>query len=292
MKQIKLSPDDELLNPCWDNVFKAIFTKETPESRGALRGLLSAVIGRDVQVIAITANEPPISNIRDRQIRFDISVKLDGELSNIEMTMHPRSFEHLRLEYYVARFFVSQDIRGVDKGYDNLDKTYQIALINDSIFPDQSFIHTFEYYDREHDISLNGQTRIITVELSKLEETVQKPAETMSVAEKWAVFFRYCLDKERRGLINTLIKDEEGITMASEVLLSVSKDEIERARLLSEYKFEVDLQSDRVYARREGKKEGMKEKAFEIARNFKSLGLAPDQIAAGTGLPLETVENL
>jgi hypothetical protein len=101
--------------------------------------------------------------------------------------------------------------------------------------PDQSFIHIFEYYDREQDISLNGQTRIITVELSKLEETVRKPPETMSAVEKWAVFFRYCLDKERRDLINTLIRDEEGITMASEVLLSVSKDEIERARLLSEY---------------------------------------------------------
>jgi predicted transposase/invertase (TIGR01784 family) len=288
MKQLKLSPDDKLLNPCWDNVFKAIFTKETPESRGALCKLLSAIIGRDVQVIAITTNEPPIENIRDRQIRFDISVKLDGELSNIEMTMYPRAFEHLRLEYYVARFFVSQDIRGVDKNYDDLQKTYQIALINDSIFPDQSFVHVFEYYDREHDISLNGQTKIITVELSKLEETIQKPVETMSVVEKWAVFFRYCLDKDRRELINTLIRDEEGITMASEVLLSISKDEIERARLLSEYKFEVDLQSDRVHARREGIKEGIK----EVARSALAEGASLEFIHKITGLTEAEIRKL
>jgi predicted transposase/invertase (TIGR01784 family) len=253
-----------------------------------LSKLLSAIIGRDVQVLAITANEPPIENIRDRQIRFDISVKLDGELSNIEMTMSPRAFEHLRLEYYVARFFVSQDIRGINKDYGDLDKTYQIALINGNIFPDLSFFHTFEYYDREHDISLNGQTRIITVELSKLGEIVQKPAETMSAVEKWAVFFRYCLDKERRDLINTLIKDEEGITMASEVLLSVSKDEIERARLLSEYKFEVDLQSDRVHARREG----MKEKTFEIARKALAKSLPLDTISEITGLTEAQIRKL
>jgi predicted transposase/invertase (TIGR01784 family) len=278
MKQIKLLPDDELLNPCWDNVFKAIFTKEIPESRGALCKLLSAIIGRDVQVIAITANEPPIENIRDRQIRFDISVKMDGELSNIEMTMHARDFENLRIEYYASRFFVSQDIRGSDKHYGDLQKTYQISLINSSIIRDRSFFHTFEYYDRERDISLNGQIRIIMVELNKLEETVQKPIKAMNAIEKWAVFFRYCLDKDRRELINTLIKTEEGITMASEVLLSVSKDEIERARLLSEYKFEVDLQSDRVHAIKEIARK-MKADRFTVEQIGKYSGLSPKEIA-------------
>jgi predicted transposase/invertase (TIGR01784 family) len=72
--------------------------------------------------------------------------------------------------------------------------------------------------------------------------------------------------------------------MASEVLLSVSKDEIERARLLSEYKFEVDLQSDRVHARREGIKEGLKEGKKEDARNALAEGLPVELIHKITGL--------
>jgi hypothetical protein len=36
--------------------------------------------------------------------------------------------------------------------------------------------------------------------------------------------------------------------MDSEVLVSISKDEVERARLLSEYKYELDLQSSLVDA--------------------------------------------
>jgi flagellar biosynthesis/type III secretory pathway protein FliH len=41
------------------------------------------------------------------------------------------------------------------------------------------------------------------------------------------------------------------------VLLTISKDEVERARLLSEYKYITDLQSHRVDAKREGVREGM-----------------------------------
>jgi len=57
MDKIYFKYEDEIINPCWDNVFKAIFTKDTPESRGALEYLLSAIIGRTLTVILITANE-------------------------------------------------------------------------------------------------------------------------------------------------------------------------------------------------------------------------------------------
>jgi flagellar biosynthesis/type III secretory pathway protein FliH len=44
--------------------------------------------------------------------------------------------------------------------------------------------------------------------------------------------------------------------MASEVLISISKDEAERARLMSEYKYQLDLQSKITYAKRQGLQEG------------------------------------
>jgi len=47
--------------------------------------------------------------------------------------------------------------------------------------------------------------------------------------------------------------------MASEVLISISKDEIEQARLRSELKYELDLQSNMVYAKRQGLQEGREE---------------------------------
>ena len=44
--------------------------------------------------------------------------------------------------------------------------------------------------------------------------------------------------------------------MAAEVLQSISRDEAERLRLMSEEKNQLDLQSEFVYARREGLQEG------------------------------------
>jgi hypothetical protein len=123
MDTIQFEESDDLVDICLDNVFKAVFTKETPESREALSQLLSAIIGREMNVITITANEPPIDNIRDRQIRFDIACKSgNGELANVEMTINPDEFEPVRLEFHAAKLFAGQDIRGVDKTQGSTEK--------------------------------------------------------------------------------------------------------------------------------------------------------------------------
>jgi predicted transposase/invertase (TIGR01784 family) len=249
---------DDIIDICQDNVFKAVFTKNSPESEEALSGLLSCLIGRRLSVITIVANEPPIDNIRDRQIRFDISCKAEkGEPINVEMTMYPDDFEPVRLEFYAGRLFTGQDVRGKDKTFDDLKPAYQISfLVKKSFFDDEEIIHHFEYYDSKNKVSLGGRSRIIKVELNKLEKTVLKPVENMTAQERWSVFFRYITDTTKRRKINQIVEAEEGIAMACQVLRTVSKDEAERARLLSEYKFEVDNQSKMVQAKRVGLAEG------------------------------------
>ena len=59
MAKIRFEENDDLIDIRYDNVFKAVFTRDTPASRGALSRLVSALIGRDVEVVTITANEPP-----------------------------------------------------------------------------------------------------------------------------------------------------------------------------------------------------------------------------------------
>jgi predicted transposase/invertase (TIGR01784 family) len=99
-------------------------------------------------------------------------------------------------------------------------------------------------------------------------------------------------DKGRRGKINEIIACEEGIAMASEVLITISKDEVERARMVSEYKYQLDMQSKLVHAKREGKKAGRQERDREIARNFKKLGIPVEQIVQGTGLTEQQIKDL
>jgi predicted transposase/invertase (TIGR01784 family) len=290
MTAIRFDEADDLIDICLDNVFKAVFARDTPESQGALSRLLSAVTGRELTVVVIMANELAIDNLRDRQIRFDIHCKAaEGKLVDVEMSLNPDACEPVRLEFYAGKLFTGQDIHGVDKSYDDLSETYQIAILGKGkFFTDKEFLHQFEYYDPARGMSLGGRSRIVTVELSKVDQVIEKPAGAMTASEHWAVFFRYLTDKSKREKINEVLKYEEGIAMAGEVLLRISKDEAERARLMSEYKYVVDTQSKVVTARREGRKEGLQ----AVAHRLKKRGVAAEQIAEDTGLTLKEIEEL
>ncbi|GHT71873.1 hypothetical protein FACS1894110_25640 [Spirochaetia bacterium] len=80
--------------------------------------------------------------------------------------------------------------------------------------------------------------------------------------------------------------------MASEVLLTVSRDEVERAILDHEYKNALDIQSLLVDAKREGKAEGRTESLEQAARNMKAYGDPVEKIISVTGLSPETIKNL
>ncbi|GHT70311.1 transposase [Spirochaetia bacterium] len=302
MSKIKFSYDDDIINPCRDNVFKSVFTRDTGPSRGALRWMLSAYIGQPVELLTVTANEPPPHSLRDRQIRFDIAVKFNnGQLGNVEMTTNPGIYEALRLEFHVCKLFTTQEIKGLDKSYKDLQSTYQISLLDKPLFKnDEALVHRFEYYDKEHNLPLGGKTTIITVELSKAEQIASRPAEEMSSAERWSVFFRYVTESKRRDLVNEIVACEEGIEMASEVLLTVSRDEVERAILDHEYKNALDMQSLLVDAKREGRtegkaeglQEGRTESLEQAARSLKTQGVSPEIISNSTGFTVDQIKNL
>jgi len=279
MATVFLSDDDDLFDIRRDNVFKAVFGKDTPESTGALSKLVSALIGRDITIISLLANELSIENTRDRQLRFDINCRAEsGELINVEMSLNPRSFEHIRMEFHVARLFSAQDIKGVNRNYNDLKQAYQITILSkDRFFSDEEFLHTFEYYDPEHHISLKGKTRIISLELSKLERVVEKPVGEMSKSEQWAVFFEYLTSKEKRSRINEIVALEEGIAMASSVLVKVSKDEEERARIMRQEKTEMDWASYMAEAEKEGQ-EKERQKFLEMINKVSSLDELKEQL--------------
>jgi hypothetical protein len=72
------------------NVFKAIFTRDSPKSRSALASLISAYIRQPVEVLTVISNEPAAEGLRDRHIRYDIRVRFNGgRLANVEVALHP-----------------------------------------------------------------------------------------------------------------------------------------------------------------------------------------------------------
>jgi predicted transposase/invertase (TIGR01784 family) len=279
-----------ILDIRYDPVFKAVFTRDTAESRAALSDLISALIGRIVTVETIVANEPPLDDLRQRHLRFDVACKTGkGEPVNVEMSFNPDASEPVRLEYHTARLFVGQGIHGKDKTYDDLKETYQITILaKEKFFPDANFAHNFLYYDPDNRVPLGGRTRIITVELVKTEPIAGKPVEEMTNAELWAVFFQYLTDEEKRDKIMEIINREEGIAMAVDTLVNITQDEIEYARMSNLIKSQLDYQSGMIWAERKGRAEGI----LEIAVRMKKAGRPLSEIEEFTGLPAETIEQM
>ena len=137
-----ISDSDDPVDIRKDNVFKAVFTRETEASKGAVSKLVSAIIGKEVHIETILTNEPPVSSLGERQMRFDINCIANetGERINIEMCFHPEPHEPVRLEYHAGKLFTAQDISGKDRNYNDLKSSYQISFLsNKRFFSDEEF---------------------------------------------------------------------------------------------------------------------------------------------------------
>jgi predicted transposase/invertase (TIGR01784 family) len=125
---------------------------------------------------------------------------------------------------------------------------------------------------------------VIYVELSKLNEIIKKSVDDMTDLEKWAVFFRYADIPEYRETVNKVIETKEALQMAGNLLMSVSKDENERAILRSRRKYQSDMESNIATAEHRGK--------LIVASNLLKRNRPIDEIIEDTGLTRKEVENL
>jgi predicted transposase/invertase (TIGR01784 family) len=118
----------------------------------------------------------------------------------------------------------------------------------------------------------------------------------MASHEAWAAFFQYLTDRSKRGKINEILHKEEGIAMASEVLIDITQEDIEWARKLSREKYILDTHSHRTHAWRtglaKGKAKGQETATLNIARNALAEGATPEFVQKITGLDLETINQL
>jgi predicted transposase/invertase (TIGR01784 family) len=171
VENILLRPEENILDPKLDPIFKALFTSETYESKEALKDFLSAFTKQKVVETTLLTSEPASEQTKEKQIRFDFSCKFnDGKRATVEMALKHRSDEMARSEYYVSKLFISQNSKG-ENNYDKLMPAYQITLLAEGrFFKDEKVVHNFEYYDIENNMPLNGKCRIITFEMSKLKE--------------------------------------------------------------------------------------------------------------------------
>ncbi len=301
-----LPMDMDILPPSDDRVFKLILTME--DAKPVLIDLVSAILGRCVVDVEIRNNDMPAGDVDEKMERLDINCKLDDG-TQVSIEMQASQIEELitglhknlkgKSIFYLCDLHSSQPSKGIS--YDQLAQTYQVTFCTYTVFPgNQDYVNTFSLRNNKTNEQFSDAINIIFVELSKLQEIVKKPTDDMTDLEKWAIFFRYANDSKHREKMNEVIESKEALQMASELLMSISQDERERAIFRSRRMYQTDLQSNlataenrgRRLGRQEGLLEGRQEGKIEIARMMLSASESIEKIMSYTGLTKQEIARL
>jgi len=252
--------DADILPPSDDHIFKTLLTH--PNAGDVLIDVVSTVTGRNMVKAQVLNNELPVANSTEKSERLDVNctaIDSDGNKRQINVEMQGSVMVELadsnlnfrsKYAYYGMDLFTSQPSVGVD--YADLMQTYQVTFCNYTVFPDRpEFIHNIALRFPNGDLFCD-QLIIVVIEMSKLAYALDKRVEDLTDIEKWGLFFGYADNKLFREKINEIITSKKEVGMASEVLLEISQNDVERARAMSRKKFFMDRQSDMITSEKKG----------------------------------------
>ena len=284
-----LPMDIEILPPSDDRIFKLILTSQ--DAKPVLIDLIAAIIRRPVVDAVVRNNELPLIDTEEKAERLDVNCRIDDG-SQVDLELQASHVEELNNEhknlksksiYYLCDLHSSQSSKG--KRYNELAQTYQVTFCSYTVFlklPD--YVNSFSMRHDKNNYLLSDSIHVIYVELSKLNEIIKKTVDDMTDLEKWAVFFRYANVPEYREAVNKIIESKEELKMAGNLLMSVSKDERERAINRSRRMYQTDMESNLATAE--------KRSVLVIARNMMIDGEPIDKIIRYTGLTIKEIESL
>jgi predicted transposase/invertase (TIGR01784 family) len=319
-RQAKLNAETgKILNPTLDVVFKSLFSSQEPDSREALRFLVSDCIHRPVRNISVKNSEILPGYPGGKLFRLDIHASFnDGEEADIEMQVQKTDDDLIaRSLVCAARLLADQLKRG--SRYLEVKRVYQIIFMDFTLFPGSSMVpRRYSFMEQNEHTQLSDLVELIYYEMPKLKRVVEDflekkgNIEGLSSEEKWCIFFKYKQYEQMQPLINELCRKEEGIMLANKRIDKLSRQSDKWALALSRDKAAVDYRSA-LYASRvkgkeegiaegtakgkaegiaEGKVEGITEAKAEAARNMKAKGYSVEDIQDITGLSPEQIEKL
>ena len=243
-----------------DGVFKSLLLR--PESKISLADIISSFIDITITSVTVRENELPIKDINAKHEIFDINCIATDDKSQfgVEMQAAPMKLDSAKNEhanirhrsvYCLTDLHANQSGRGVN--YAGFAKSYQITICNYNPFKEPHELLEKFMLRNEKGILLADAITSIIVDLSLTKKIVKKPVAEMTAAEMWAVFIANANEPEYYDLINEIIKKREGISMAQEMLATISQDEHERARFRSRRIWELDRAHEIYSAKEEGR---------------------------------------
>jgi predicted transposase/invertase (TIGR01784 family) len=247
------------IDPKVDYIFKRLFGSE--ENALLLVSLLNAVIcpypGHVVRGVELLNPFTSKGYAEGKVSILDGKARDDpGRQFHLEMQQILPADYAKRLVYYWSCWHGEQMLQG-DR-YETLQPTYTICFLNEVLYDDAAYHHTFRIHDDKNAVLLCEDLELHVIELSKFALTAD---EVKTPLEQWLYFLKHGASLDLDNLPATL--ELPAIRTAVEVLMRLSQDEIERHQYQERLRVQRDAASlaaheknARELALKEGREEG------------------------------------
>lgn len=271
------------LKPVNDVVFKKLFGDKV--RKNSLISFLNAVLTEHVIDVEIQEEKLDLDMIDDKLGILDIKAVLSsGEKVNIEVQQVNQYNMIKRTLFYWSKLYAENFKKR--EAYATLQKTITINILGYSLFNRDAFHSSFHIYEDKTHEKLTDALEIHFIELpifKKMEKDINSPL------HRWLLFLT---EPEDSDVLEAIMTMDDVIRETEGKLAELSADpETRRLYELREKKIRDDL-SNLTGAKEEGKEEGERKKAFEVAKKLLEKGMDKQEISQITGLPLSSLDVL
>jgi predicted transposase/invertase (TIGR01784 family) len=276
------------INPKTDFAFKKIFGSE--QSKDILISFLNALLYNgnstieDLEILNPYL-APKIRGIKDTYL--DVKAKITGDKTVIiEMqVLNVEGFEK-RILYNAAKAYSIQLDAG--ENYNLLNPVIALTITDFEMFSNwDKVISRFALKEQDYLVDYSiYDIELVFVELPKFNKEL---AQLETLTDKWIYFL-----KTARSL-ETVPEEIGEIPEIQKAFAIANRSNLTREELEDLSQREIHIQDQRnaiTKAVKQGREEGKREKALEIAKRLIDVGLDDQTISQTTGLNLEEVQNL
>jgi predicted transposase/invertase (TIGR01784 family) len=274
------------INPFTDFGFKKIFGEEA--SKLLLIDFLTSLLPES-NIIDLTFRDKEKIGLseEDRKAIYDIYCETkSGEKIIVELQKAKQNYFKDRTIYY-ASFPIQEQAQKGNWNY-QLKAIYCVGILDfkfeDDKIVDKEVVHTVQLKDQNNQVFYH-KLKFVYLEMPHFNKS---EGELLTQLDKWLYFIRHLEDFQS---IPDIFKDSifEQAFEKAEIAKYSSEERDEYEKSLKIYR---DLKGVIDTAYDEGKIEGEQQKAIDVAKRAKKMGLSSQDIAVLTGLSIDEIELL
>ena len=222
----------------------------------------------------------------DKETIVDVKcITKNGTVVIIEVQLSGNSRFPERILYYWAANYSKLLKKGEE--YEDLTPVISINLLNFNLNKNDKNVHScYMIYDTKNKNLLTDHLQIHIIELKKFKFKYNDLKKDLNY---WLGFFT---TKDMEAYMSEIVKEKPIMEEAHKRYNNFIRSRL----MMSEYEkkeiYQYDKQITLKEERQEGRKEGIKDEKYSIAKTLKQMNMDNASISKATGLPIEEIEKL